>query len=62
VSEAPASNTVAEIPEGKLHSSDVAGDESSTVVAGAEPSDTVAENVTDTNQAAVPMPSIEVRC
>ncbi|KAH1287062.1 hypothetical protein KXW19_006654 [Aspergillus fumigatus] len=58
-SEAPASNTVAEIPEGKLHSSDVAGDESSTVVTGAEPSDTVAENVTDTNQAAVPMPSIE---
>jgi hypothetical protein len=62
VSEAPASNTVAEIPEGKLHSSDVAGDESSTVVTGAEPSDTVAENVADTNQAAVPMPSIEVRC
>jgi hypothetical protein len=62
VSETPASNAVAEIPEGKLHSSEVAGDESSTFVTGAEPSDTVAENVADINQAAVPKPSGEVCC
>lgn len=62
VSETPASKTVGEIPEGELHSNDVARNEPSTVVTGAEPSDTVAENVADINQGAVLHPSIEVRC